>query len=210
MTYIILKRILDIVGAVFGLLLFFPIILLTSLYIKIVSPGGPVFADTPRRVGQGGGEFKMYKFRTMIPNAHQYLLDHPDLYELYKKNSYKLDPDPRWLPGAKAIRKYSFDELPQFINVLIGDMSLVGPRAYYPFELRDQERVYPETSPHIQKVLSVKPGITGLWQVSGRSAVSFPDRIKIDSAYADKKSIFFDLKIIFKTPLALISGRGAC
>ena len=210
MTYNILKRILDIFGAIFGIVLFSPIIILTAIYIKITSPQGPIFADIPNRAGQKGTEFKMYKFRTMIPNAHQYLLDHPDLYEQYKKNSYKLDPDPRLLPGAKMIRKYSLDELPQFFNVLFGNMSLVGPRAYYPFELIDQGKAYPGTVPHIKEVQSVKPGITGPWQVGGRSAVSFPDRIQIDSAYAAKKSIIFDIKIIFKTPLALISGRGAC
>jgi len=210
MMYSISKRLIDIVGSVFCLIIFSPVIIVAAVYIKIISPDGPIFSDTPKRAAKGGREFKMYKFRTMIPNAHEYMLSHPELYEKYKNNNYKLDDDPRWLPGAKFIRKYSIDEFPQFINVLFGDMSLVGPRAYYPFELRDQEKVYPETAAHIKEVLSVKPGITGLWKVSGRSAVSFPDRIKIDSYYANKHSVLLDLTILLKTPAALLSGRGAC
>lgn len=205
-----LKRILDIIGGIVGLVLFSPVILITAIFIKLVSHHGPIFADTPKRVGQNGVEFRMYKFRTMIPNAHQFLLDNPELYEKYKKNNFKLDPDPRWLPGANFIRKFSIDELPQFINILIGNMSLVGPRAYYPFELRDQQEIYPETAPHIQEVQSVKPGLTGLWQVSGRSGVSFPDRIKMDSYYSRKRSIVYDMWLLIKTPVALLSGRGAC
>lgn len=210
MVYQIIKRTIDIVGGAVGLIVFSPIIVFTAIYIKLVSPEGPVFTDTPKRAAQNGREFKMYKFRTMIPRAHEYMLDHPDLYEKYKNNNYKLDDDPRWLPGAKFIRKYSIDEFPQFINVVTGDMSLIGPRAYYPFELRDQQKVYPETASHIKEVLSVKPGVTGLWQVNGRSAVSFPDRIKIDSYYATHRSLLLDLKILVKTPAALLSGRGAC
>lgn len=192
------------------MVLFSPILILAAVYIKLVSPDGPIFTDTPKRVTMGGREFRMYKFRTMIPKAHEYMLAHQDLYERYKNNNYKLDDDPRWLPGAKFIRKYSIDELPQFINVILGDMSLVGARPYYPFELRDQEKVYPETAPHIKEVLSVKPGITGPWQVGGRSAVPFPERIRIDSDYASSRSIIYDISIILRTPMALISGRGAC
>jgi len=210
MFYGIAKRILDIIGGFAGVILFSPVLLATSIFIKVVSSKGPILADTPKRVGKDGREFRMFKFRTMIPNAYQYLLDHPDLYEKYKKNNFKLDDDPRWLPGAKFIRKYSLDELPQFFNVIKGDMSLVGPRSYYPFELNDQQKAYPETGPHIKEVLSVKPGITGLWQVSGRSQISFPDRIKLDSYYATRKSLGYDLLLIAKTPMALISGRGAC
>ena len=152
----------------------------------------------------------MYKFRTMIPKAHEWLVEHPDIYEKYKENNYKLDNDPRWLPGAKFIRKYSIDEFPQFINVVLGDMSIVGPRAYYPFELRDQEKAFPETAEHIREVLSVKPGITGSWQVGGRGDVPFPERIKMDAAYASRRSILYDLWLILKTPMALVSGKGAC
>jgi len=164
--YPVAKRLVDIGGGCLGLLFFSPIIIALSIYIMIVSPG-PVFADIPHRVGKDNKRFRMYKFRSMIPNAHQYLLDNPKLYEEYKKNDYKLDNDPRWLPGAKFIRKYSLDELPQFINVIRGEMSLIGPRAYYPFELESQQEKHPEAIPYVKKLLTIKPGVTGPWQVGG-------------------------------------------
>jgi lipopolysaccharide/colanic/teichoic acid biosynthesis glycosyltransferase len=207
-SYEFWKRIIDIFGSTVGLVLFSPIMVVTAIYIKIVSPG-PVFADIPPRVGKGRWKFKMYKFRSMIPDAHGYLLRHPDLYEEYKKNSYKLDNDPRIVPGGAFIRKYSIDELPQFINVFKGDMSLVGPRAYYPFELRDQQREFPETKQHVKKLLTVKPGVSGPWQVGGRSDVSFTERTKIDADYASRRSIWYDLYIILKTPCAVVSAKGA-
>ncbi len=208
MSYQTQKRIVDLVGGFFGVLLFSPLLLFLAVYIFMVSPG-PVLADTPKRVGKNNRLFRMYKFRTMILNAHQYLLEHPDLYEEYKNNDYKLDNDPRWIPGAQVIRKFSLDEFPQFFNVLKGEMSLVGPRAYYPFELKSQQEVYPEASPYIKKLLQSKPGLTGPWQVGGRSELNFVERVKLDATYADNQSIWYDLQIIFKTPLAVISGKGA-
>lgn len=208
--YYILKRVLDILGALVGIILFSPILLITAIFIKITSPGGPVLADIPGRVSRGK-DFKMYKFRSMIPNGHQWLLDHPEWYEKYKANNYKISPeeDPRFIKGAKIMRKYSIDELPQFFNVLFGDMSLVGPRAYYPFELAEQRQKYPETGPYIDDVIQIKPGITGVWQVSGRSKIGFLERIKMDAAYAKKRSILYDLLIILKTPLAVLAAKGA-
>ncbi len=205
------KRILDIVGGIVGLIIFAPLMIITAIHIRRVSPGGPVFADTPGRIGKGGGLFKMLKFRSMIPNAHQYLLDHPELHKKYLENNYKLeaDQDPRIIPGGKFIRKSSIDELPQFINVLMGQMSLVGPRAYYPFEVKEQLEKFPEAKLYMEKVLTVKPGITGLWQISGRSALSFVERVKLDAYYADKKSLLYDVLIILKTPLVVLSAKGA-
>lgn len=206
--YNIAKRLLDIVGAVVGLIIFSPIMFLTAIYIKLISPG-LVFADIPERVGKDAKKFRMYKFRSMIPNAHAYLLQHPELYEEYKRNSYKLENDPRILKGGNFIRRTSIDELPQFINVLKGEMGLVGPRAYFPFELRDQQRVFPESRPYVERLLKVKPGITGPWQVGGRSEVSFVERAKIDAGYADRRSILYDLLILLKTPLAVVQAKGA-
>jgi lipopolysaccharide/colanic/teichoic acid biosynthesis glycosyltransferase len=206
--YEVVKRIVDLCGSIVGIIVFSPIMIGISIYIMLVSPG-PVFADIPLRIGRDGKLFKMYKFRSMIPNAHQYLLDHPELYEEYVHNNYKLTNDPRWLRGAKAMRKYSLDELPQFLNVFRGEMSLVGPRAYYPFELERQQKVHPQAVPYVKKLLTVKPGITGPWQVGGRSELNFVERVKIDADYADNRSIINDLKIIIKTPLAMMSGRGA-
>ncbi len=208
--YDFLKRILDIVGALVGLLIFSPIFAVAAVFIKLASPGGPIFADIPSRVSRGK-EFKMYKFRSMIPNAHNWLLEHPEWHEKYKANNYKISPDedPRFIKGAKFMRKYSIDELPQFLNVLFGDMSLVGPRAYYPFELKEQREKFPEAGPYIDEVFQIKPGITGVWQVSGRSSIGFLERIKMDAGYAKKRSILYDLLIILKTPLAVLAAKGA-
>lgn len=206
-----LKRILDILFSIFLITLFSPIAIFVGLMIKLDS-SGPIFADTPERVGKYGKLFKMYKFRSMIENAHTLLRKDPSmkkLYELYKKNSYKLRKDPRVTILGKFIRKHSLDEIPQLINVLKGEMSLIGPRAYYPDELVNQQKKYPQTKSSVKKVLSVKPGITGYWQVSGRSEVNFDKRIAMDANYVDKRSLWYDIKILLKTPIAMITGKGA-
>jgi lipopolysaccharide/colanic/teichoic acid biosynthesis glycosyltransferase len=207
----LLKRAIDIIGASLILLIFSPVYLVTIIAIKLDSPG-PILADVPERVGQGGKKFKMFKFRSMIVNAHQVLRTDPrfqELFEEYKKGSYKLKKDPRITRVGKFLRKHSIDEIPQLFNVLRGEMSLVGPRAYYPDELEHQQDEYPHTKPLVKKVLSVKPGITGLWQVTGRSEINFDKRIAIDAGYVDNLSLTDDLKIIFKTPWVMISGKGA-
>lgn len=207
----ILKRLMDIVGASILITLFFPICGILAIAIRLDSPG-PVFADTPKRVGKNGKLFKMYKFRSMIENAHNLLRRDPRLralYKQYKRNSYKLKDDPRVTQFGKFIRRHSLDEIPQLINVLRGEMSLVGPRAYYPDELATQQKKYPETRQLVKKVLSIKPGITGYWQVSGRSEVNFDKRIAMDADYVDRRSLWYDIKILIKTPWAMISGKGA-
>lgn len=209
--YEVAKRAIDIVSSITILILFSPIILLVAVAIKLDSKG-PILADTPERVGRGGKPFKMYKFRSMVPNAHLILRENPEfaaLYEQYKKGSYKLINDPRITRVGTFIRKHSLDEAPQLINVLRGDMSLVGPRAYYPDELREQQKKYPETRDSVKVVLSVKPGVTGLWQVSGRSEINFDKRIEMDANYVKRRSILYDIWLILKTPSAVITGRGA-
>lgn len=209
--YTFLKRIIDIVFSFVLMIIFAPAVILTIIAIKLSSQG-PVFADTPKRVGKNGRLFKMFKFRTMIINAHHMLRKDPKykhLFEQYKKNSYKLRDDPRVTRVGRLLRRHSIDEIPQLINVLKGDMSLVGPRAYYPDELADQQKKYPHTRDLVAEVLSVKPGITGAWQVSGRSEVNFDKRIAIDAEYVRRKSISYDLYILLKTPWAMISGKGA-
>lgn len=211
MFYDFLKRALDIILSILLLVIFSPFILLTALAIKIDSKG-PVFADTPHRVGQKGRLFRMYKFRSMIKNAHDALVTDPEfkkLYKEYRRGGYKLKADPRITWVGKFIRKYSIDEIPQFINVLRGEMSIVGPRAYYPDELSYQQKEYPNTQDAVKIVLSVKPGITGVWQISGRSEINFDKRIRLDAAYATRRSIMYDLWIILKTPAAMLSGKGA-
>lgn len=206
-----LKRWVDILGSIVLLIIFWPVCTLVALLIKLDSPG-PVFADTPERVGKDGKLFKMFKFRSMIQNAHTMLRNDPTmrrLYEEYKKNSYKLKKDPRVTNVGGFLRKHSLDEIPQLLNVLRGDMSIVGPRAYYPDELSNQQRLYPETRKLVKKVLSIKPGITGYWQVSGRSEVNFDKRIAMDADYVEHRSIWYDIKILLKTPWAMIFGKGA-
>lgn len=209
--YDLTKRIIDVLFTLFLLALFSPVIIAVALAIKINSPG-PILADTPERVGKNGKKFKMYKFRSMIQNAHQMLREDPkyiELYDQYKKGSYKLKHDPRITSVGRFIRKHSLDEVPQFINVLKGDMSIVGPRAYYPDELEEQQKKYPHTRKAVKIVISVKPGITGLWQVSGRSDINFDKRIQLDAKYVRKKSVLHDIMIILKSPWAMISGKGA-
>jgi exopolysaccharide production protein ExoY len=148
----------------------------------------------------------------MVENAHELLRENPKfakLYKDYKKGSYKLKDDPRITRVGHFIRKHSLDEIPQFFNILKGEMSLVGPRAYYPDELRDQQIRYPATRESVKIVLSVRPGVTGCWQVSGRSEINFDKRIKMDAQYVRTRSIIYDMKIILKTPGAMISGKGA-
>lgn len=202
---------MDIIFSLALLIFFAPIFILVAIAIKLESPG-PVLADTPERVGKNGKKFKMYKFRSMIQNAHEILRNDPkyaELYGLYKKGSYKLKDDPRTTKVGRFIRKHSLDELPQFFNVLEGEMSVVGPRAYYPDELEDQQKKYPHTRTAVKVVLSVKPGITGFWQVSGRSDINFDKRIEMDAYYVRKRSIIYDLWIILKSPWAMIYGKGA-
>jgi len=209
--YELTKRLIDILFSSILIIIFSPVIVLVSIAIKLDSKG-PVLADTPERVGKAGRPFKMYKFRSMVENAHEILRENPKfakLYERYKRGSYKLKDDPRITKVGHFIRKHSLDEVPQLFNILKGDMSLVGPRAYYPDELRGQQKEYPETRDWVKIVLSVRPGLTGYWQVSGRSEINFDKRIEMDALYVKKRSILYDIWIILKTPWAMISGKGA-
>lgn len=208
MLYDFLKRLIDLVGSLLGLIFLSPLLLLFALLIKLDSPG-PIFADTPKRVGQRGDLFKMYKFRSMVQNAHEILEQDPKLLEEYKKNNYKIVNDPRITRIGKFIRRFSIDELPQLINILKGEMSIVGPRAYYPFELEEQQIKYPESRKYVRVILSGKPGLSGVWQVSGRSEIDFDQRVKMDAAYVQKRNIFYDLWLILRTIPAVLTGRGA-
>jgi len=211
MLYDTTKRVLDILLSFILLLFFLPVIVIVSIAIRLESPG-PILADTPPRIGKDGKLFKMYKFRSMVKNAHEMLTTDKkfkELYEEYKKSGYKLRNDPRITRVGKFIRKYSLDEVPQFINVLKGEMSLVGPRAYYADELEHQQEKHPDTKNAVKIVMSVKPGVTGVWQVSGRSDINFEKRINLDAKYAKKRSIIYDLYLIARTPFAMLSGKGA-
>ncbi|OGE34281.1 hypothetical protein A3A14_04495 [Candidatus Daviesbacteria bacterium RIFCSPLOWO2_01_FULL_43_38] len=208
MTYIFFKRALDLMGSVLGIILSLPVMLVTVLLIKLDSPG-PIFADTPMRVGRNGKLFKMYKFRSMVVGAHDMLQKDPQLLKQYKQNSYKIQDDPRVTRVGKFIRKVSIDELPQLFNIVKGEMSLVGPRAYYPFELEEQQEKYPQTEKFVKIILQAKPGLTGVWQTSGRSEINFDKRVQMDATYVERKSIIFDILLVLKTIPAVLARRGA-
>jgi lipopolysaccharide/colanic/teichoic acid biosynthesis glycosyltransferase len=209
--YAAVKRAIDVACSLLAIVLLSPVLVLVSVLI-LLSSGGPILADTPDRAGKGGEAFRMYKFRTMIPNAHALLTTDERfaaLLEEYRNGGFKLQRDPRVTRLGAFLRRTSLDELPQLFNVLKGEMSLVGPRAYYPDEIADQERRHPETSEAVRVVMSQKPGITGLWQITARHDPDFPQRIAMDAEHWERQSILFELGIILRTPVAMLLGRGA-
>lgn len=198
------KRLLDLAMAMVLFLVFLPIWLLVPLLVFIDS-GWPIFFSH-RRIGKDGQEFKLYKFRSMVKDADDILHKHDqELLKKFKAGDWKLADDPRITPLGRVIRSLTIDEFPQLYNVLKGDMSMVGPRAYVQRELDEQTEKYPETKQYIADILSVKPGITGPWQTSGRNEVPFSVRAKMDAEYAKKRSIWQDIDILLKTPKAMIS-----
>jgi exopolysaccharide biosynthesis polyprenyl glycosylphosphotransferase len=194
------KRALDIVGSLCALVALSPVFLVVAILIKLEDRGPVLFRQT--RIGRHGREFRMFKFRSMRIDAEE------RLKELLTRNqhnggiTFKIKDDPRITRIGRFIRKYSIDELPQFANVLIGEMSLVGPRPPVPREvalytLADRRR------------LAVKPGITCIWQISGRASIDFPGQVQLDVRYIESRSLREDIKILFKTVPAVLSGDGA-
>jgi lipopolysaccharide/colanic/teichoic acid biosynthesis glycosyltransferase len=203
---IFLKRLMDIVGSLCALTILGPITLIGMLALFFES-GWPV-VYWHERVGLNGKLFRLYKIRSMVKNADEVLWSNPELLEQYKKNGYKLHNDPRVTKVGKILRRYDIEEVPQFFNVLMGEMSIVGPRAYKPNELQEQGERYPDSKTHIEEALTVKPGITGLWQISGRNYLQFDERIKLDASYAKNWNIFMDIKILIMTPIAVFRDHG--
>jgi len=206
MLYFFTKRTLDVTTAIFLIILFLPIWVIIPILIKLDSPGKVFFLQ--ERLGLGGKIFKIFKFRTMFKDAESYWKKNPALYEKYKKLSWKLtlEEDPRITRMGKILRQTSIDEFPQVFNILVGDMSLVGPRPIRKIEVKDAVSRYGKfTQKFIDSSLTVRPGLTGPWQVSGRNDVPWDKRIKIDSDYAKRRSLIYDLIIALKTPAALIS-----
>jgi len=205
--FAIFKRTIDIVGSLILLIIFSPIMLITMILIKISSPG-PIFFRQ-KRVGKNSHQFWMYKFRSMYTGDNDKRLreNYPDLWKKYKESGWKLEmsEDPRITPIGKKIRSLTIDEFPQLVNVLKGDMSLVGPRAYREEELQEQEKKYPKTKKYIDIIRSAKPGITGVWQTSGRNDISFEQRAKMDAGYIKKESFLDEILIILKTPTSMLS-----
>jgi exopolysaccharide biosynthesis polyprenyl glycosylphosphotransferase len=208
-----LKRNMDIVFSALLLILLLPVFALIALLVKLSSPGPVFFRQT--RVGHLMKPFMMCKFRTMYATADQKV--HQDYVSWFitasdqaqsksreKPAVFKLTKDPRITPIGQFLRRTSLDELPQFWNVLIGDMSLVGPRPPLPYELQQYKPW------HRSRVLEAKPGITGLWQVVGRSRTTFDEMVRLDLRYAKTMSLWSDIKILLATPAAMITGKGAC
>jgi lipopolysaccharide/colanic/teichoic acid biosynthesis glycosyltransferase len=199
LLYFLPKRFIDITLALFGIIVLMPVLLIIALWIKLDDGGSTLhFREV---IGKSGRRFFALKFRTMIPDADTYLAKHPELLQKYQQNM-KLEHDPRITRLGKFLRKTSLDELPQLFNVLVGQMSLVGPRIIHPSEL-------PRYGEYAQKRLSVKPGITGLWQISGRQHISYDERIQLDMRYIDHRSFFVDLAILIKTLKVFIVHTGA-
>jgi len=194
-----MKRALDLAASLAVLPLVLPVIAACALVILIESPGAPALFRQ-ERTGRGGRRFRMYKLRTMVPNAHELKARYMHLNE-HRYPDFKITNDPRVTRCGRILRKTSLDELPQIFNVLLGDMSLVGPRP---------TSFGPETYRlwHTAR-LEVKPGLTGLWQVSGRADLEFDDRLRLDIAYIRNRSLRLDLLILVRTVTAVLSTRGA-
>lgn len=214
MFYDSIKRIVDITGSIILAILFVPIWIIIPILQKLSSPGPILYS--PERVGKKGKIFNMYKFRSMKMfevegkevHSVEFWKANPDLYEKYKRNGWKLElkDDPRITKLGKILRQTSIDEMPQVFNVLRGEMSLVGPRAYVEPELEDAKKRYGKNVEKlIAQSLSVKPGLTGPWQVSGRNDIPWNQRVAIDADYAKRRSIIYDIFILLKTPFAMIS-----
>jgi lipopolysaccharide/colanic/teichoic acid biosynthesis glycosyltransferase len=207
------KRLIDVAGSIVGLILCLPVLVLVALAVKMTSRGPVLFRQV--RLGQHGKKFTFLKFRSMYVDSDHRI--HEDYVKQFIKGAanteqkdgspqklYKLTADPRITPLGRFLRNTSLDELPQFLNVLSGDMSLVGPRPPVIYEFKRYELW------HKQRLSAVKPGITGLWQVDGRSRVTFDEMVRLDIQYARSWSLWLDIKILLHTPRAVLSGAGAC
>ena len=190
---------LDLLACLVALPLVLPLVALCALLIKIESPGGPV-VFSQRRTGKNGRRFKLYKFRTMVPNAEEMKKQLAHLNELQWPD-FKITNDPRITRVGRILRKTSLDELPQLLNVIKGDMSLVGPRPTS-FDARTYKLWQTER-------LDVMPGLTGLWQIYGRAQTEFDQRLRLDIAYIDHRCIALDIELLFRTVSAVVAGRGA-
>jgi len=211
--YKVVKRILDVILSLSLLIIFLPLLLCVSILI-FLTDGKNILVKEPLRHGYDGKEFRMFKFRTMIPNAHKELLENPKYKELkvmWEKNDNKLriDEDSRITWIGKILRKTDIDELPQLLNVLIGQMSLVGPRPTYKTEVEVHLKKYPEDKKHLKYIFMISPGITGIWQVSGRNDISLHKRLAMEAKYAKNLNFLTDLKILLKTPKIVLSREGA-
>lgn len=198
------KRSIDIIGGMVGVIMLVPITVCVFIANKFAKDSGPIFY-TQERIGKNGKKFKMYKYRSMVVDAdeklEQYLAENEEARLEYEINK-KLKDDPRVTKIGKFIRKTSIDEFPQFINVLKGEMSLVGPRPYLPKEKEEMGEYY-------KYIIQSKPGVTGMWQVNGRSEVTFQDRLEMDYKYYNNKGLKQDINLLIKTIMKVAKKEGA-
>ncbi|WP_413496804.1 sugar transferase [Carnobacterium maltaromaticum] len=199
-VYRLLKRLIDIVASTVGMILLLPVFIVVAVMIKIDDPKAPIFFIQVR-VGKKGKQFKMYKFRSMCVGAEEKLTELLEFNEI-KGAMFKMKKDPRVTVIGKFIRQTSIDELPQLWNIFIGNMTLVGPRPPLPREVI-------EYSSYDKQRLVVKPGCTGLWQISGRNGLHFDEMVKLDIEYINRSSIILDIVIILRTPIAMLKSKNA-
>ena len=195
----ILKVIMDYALTLVGVVILSPMLIALALIVKLDSPGPAIYRR--RVMGRGGKQFDAWKFRTMVINGDEILAAHPDLKAKWDRDQ-KLEDDPRITRSGNWLRKFSLDELPQLVNVLLGQMSLVGPRMFAPVEAVRYGSA-------LDEILCVRPGITGLWQVSGRSNLSYEDRARLDLKYVRTRSAWMDMKLLLLTVPAVLQKRGA-
>ncbi|OGJ38643.1 MAG: hypothetical protein A2383_00160 [Candidatus Pacebacteria bacterium RIFOXYB1_FULL_39_46] len=206
MNYEHQKRVLDLVVATILIIAFLPFWILIPILI-VLDSGLPIMFRH-KRIGKGGQEFYINKFRSMIPGAHELLhKKNKQLLKEFKKGDWKIaaKDDPRITRLGRLLRALTIDEFPQLFNVIRGEMSMIGPRAYMKSELKEQTKKHPETKKYVKKILTIKPGVTGPWQTSGRNEIPFTQRAKMDADYASNHSLLVDIKILCKTPKAMIS-----
>ena len=204
-------RLFDLFFGFLLFLLFLPFLLIIALCIKVSDLKSPVFVDKHLRVGKGGNLFRMYKFRTMKPGSHDMMLKDPGLIKKKREGRGKISmkDDPRVTSMGKIIRKLDLDESPQIFNVLKGDMSLIGPRPYLKEEVDEYKETYDIFNKRIDDVLKIKPGMTGLWQISGRNLLNPGKRVECDYEYFKKRGLLFNLLILLKTPYVVLTRYGA-
>lgn len=202
--YLFIKRLFDIVCSFIGCVFLIPLTILLKIAYMVTGDFSPIFFIQDR-IGKNGTTFKFYKFRSMVPGADEILFRTLEIDKImaaeYKKNK-KLKNDPRVTKIGKLIRKLSIDELPQLINILKGDMSFIGNRPYLPREKEDMGEYFDD-------IVKTKPGLTGFWQVSGRSSTTFEERLKLEQEYSNKAGLKLDIKIFFKTFLVVLLGKDA-
>lgn len=194
------KRIVDVILGCIGLVLLSPVFLILAICIKIDSKGPVIFAH--KRIGKNGKEFNMYKFRSMYENAEEMIENFNEEQKREWQENFKLENDPRITKVGNFLRKTSLDELPQIVNIIKGDLSIIGPRPVIDEELEKYGK-------HKDKFLSITPGLTGYWQANGRSNTTYEERMQMELYYIDNQSLWLDIKIFFKTIVSVIKKEGA-